>query len=465
MPLPSCPIDEPTLAEYALGPGRSRLDPATDDRVVAHLAGCQSCREDYASYLQIAHQPLAPDAFTAYADAHGIKIDPDLDTSARNVLTRAEAGLRRYRKNRERLLLKRVAAVAVVAALVGAVVAFGAYKRYFTPTPSRPTLSMTGGNTTFPPDFPGTDVTFAATSSDDAAAAEWSGFKQRADAANPAEALELLARKREELVRAPETVADAWLPRLVSLHEQLIFRTTGTPVAGEALLSLSRVYGSGGFPAEGRDAFRRYADFRGEAARQTALAQNEPPAEAARAAQRARASAYYDEALRCYEQKDFTASLNLCEQLAGRYPSSIKAYEGQIIAARCHLANRQPDGAIACYQRIVAHCPDQRFARAAAETVMKFLAEAGRGDEAIRECRRLRERFTDDEFRQAALFMEGRLLKEKGGEHYPEAIALLQDARKIRPDSPCARQAEVWIKTLRDEMFKQLLPADPEGKG
>ena len=52
MPLATCPIDEPTLAEYALGPGRSRLDPATDDRVTAHLVVCQSCREDYAAYLQ-----------------------------------------------------------------------------------------------------------------------------------------------------------------------------------------------------------------------------------------------------------------------------------------------------------------------------------------------------------------------------------------------------------------------------
>jgi len=460
MPLETCPINEATLAEYALGPGRSRLDEAATQKVIAHLAVCRACQQAYAAYMEDAQAPRN------FRHSDGRLAEDWIQDSSRNVKTRLNAYLAagardQARREVERRWRRRVPTMVAVSVIAGAIITFGAYKRLMPAT-----ISNVNGNSITLASLPLPPVEYVLEPAGPAAVAvadiapATAELKRAVDAAPPEQALALLEQQRATLTRASAAEADAWQPRLTAMHEQIALRAAHGPAEGAAWLALARAYWDGGYPHESLDAFQRHADFLGEQARREA--KGESPAAAA---QQTKAAAYHDEALRYYEARDYVAALRLCEQLLGKYPTSVKAYEGQIIAARCHIANRQPSGAVACYRRIVEHCPDERFARAAAEMALKFLAEAGRGDEAIMQCQELRERFADDEFRAFTLFTEGRLLKDKGSDHFPEAIVLLREAGRIRPDTPQARQAGEWVKELQDKMFRQLLPDVPAGQG
>ena len=55
MPLATCPVDEKTLAEYSLGPGRTRLSAEERGRVAGHVDVCGQCRRDLLLYAERAH--------------------------------------------------------------------------------------------------------------------------------------------------------------------------------------------------------------------------------------------------------------------------------------------------------------------------------------------------------------------------------------------------------------------------
>ncbi len=276
-------------------------------------------------------------------------------------------------------------------------------------------------------------------------------------AETPEAALTLLDKQQALALKAPSKESDAWLRSLVNLYEQMPFRAKGTPAEGPALLALSRAYQLSGNQWEWLEAFQNYADFLGDAARQEQLVEDAPPAEAQAAAQRAKAAAYFDEAKRLYESKDASASVALCDRLLAKYPSSAKAYEGQVIAARCYVDLRQPEAAVECYRRIVKQCPDELFAREAAKATIRLLSDWRKTDEAIAESRQARVRFNDDGFRLYALTREAELLKGKGQKHYPEAVKALREIVQIQPDSLYAKQAENWIRAMNRQVATDVM--------
>jgi len=253
--------------------------------------------------------------------------------------------------------------------------------------------------------------------------------------------------------------AYAW-PWLARMHEDLTQRAKGTPEEGPAWLALSRTYRQAGWPRASVDAFDRYIDAVGEAARAKAVEAGKSPAEIALAEQTAKADAYHAEVLAARGERDHAAALELAGRMLVKYPTSARAYEGQLVAARIYLANRQPDEVIACYRTILDHCPDATYARQAGMSYIRLLQRAKRADEAIEACQTLRERFVDDEFRQFAMLREGELLRDKGQRHYPRALALFRTLCDIQPDSPYAKQAEQGIRQLTRNVMFDMMKSD-----
>lgn len=468
MPLKSCPIDEATLAEFALGEGRSRLDACASKQVVEHLAACEVCRKDYAAYVAEANKPVLPESMI---DPEGKPYEPWIADSSRNVKTRFMAGMTERSREKAKLELGgRWRGRAIIAASVAAVV--GAAAVFFFRTPE---------NRAFPPSVP---VPSAATSpqKNEAVAAPGETVSTKPatrdsvlpevqqqiaelqlhvnGTESPEAALSLLGERQAQALKSPGNESGALLRWLPALYIGISERAKGTSTEGPALLALSRTYQLAGYQKEWLATFHNYAEFRGEIVRQAELERDVPSASAQAAAQRAKATAYFDEALRFYEAKDSTACLALCDRLLSKYPSSAKAYEGQIVAARCHVDNRQPEAAVECYRRIMKQCPDELFAREAAKATIRLLAGWRKTDAAIAECRQTRERFNDDDFRLYALTREAELLKSKGQSSYPEAVKVLRELIQIQPGSMYARQADSWIKAMNRQMTSGIL-GDP----
>lgn len=458
MPLKSCPVDEKTLAEYALGPERSRLAPDERLHVERHLPECETCRRDLADYRACAAVPV-PDA--------GRDLDPALVASTQNLMTRFHAQMldrandhaRRELSSRWRGRTALGAALCLLAA--GACFhLFGAVRPPVRPSSPPVTRPMESTPTGLVPDLPAAPANAAlatALSEPDRQARE----RAKADMEKVAEqvrglelgaALALLDEARESAQRETPEYAATALTELAALQEDFWKKARDGAFEGPALLSLSRTCLAAGDRPAWMAALSRYAAWRGRQAYGTAIDGNDQadaPALARKAERRAEASVYFDEALYQYRAKDAAAALQLCDRLFAQYADTAKAYEGQAIAARCYIANKQPSGAVAAYLRIVDHCPDEPFARASAKTYLQMLSSLNRLDEAAAESRRLAERFPDDDFRGFALLVAGEALIAKGERHYPEAVRNLREAQGIKSDSDYAVRAAKLLQSLQ----------------
>ena len=157
-----------------------------------------------------------------------------------------------------------------------------------------------------------------------------------------------------------------------------------------------------------------------------------------------------------YQEGDCAASLRLSDRLFALYPLSARAWEGQMVAARCYLANQQAEEAINAYRRIAYHAPNGEFAQTAGETLLKMTVMTRDIDLVTKEARTLRERFTGETVERFTLMEEAKALQGGGESYYPKAIAMLRNVQERWPDSPEAKSA---VESVR-EMRTSVIPPD-----
>ena len=477
MPLATCPITEVELAEFALGAGRGRLDAATFDKVAAHVAVCRDCRRDYADYLEKAEFRFTP---SGQVDAAGNPYSREHLDATRNVITRFQASLTVRAAERTRALMarrwRRRLALATTAA-AGAAVVFLSFRGVFGVSGGdsaslskgavahAPNPSIVDSRSSPPPLRPSRAFVEAEDAESramtQALADRMAALETELETEPMADALTRLAKERERVQSGTAAEAEYAWAWLVRMHENLVARAKGTPEEGPMRLALSRTLLQAGWLRESADAFDRHIAVVGETARTAAREAGRSPAEIALGEQVAKADAYYAEVRRLYEAHDHAAALELARRLLIKYPTSAKAYEGQVIAARCFIANQQPAEAVSCYRRIVEGSPDERFARETAKSLILMLSASKRHDETAEACRAYRKRFTDDDFRMFALLEEGGALREKGARHYPAALSAWREVRAIGPDSSYAETAAAWTTVLRRRSLSDVMNFSP----
>jgi tetratricopeptide (TPR) repeat protein len=281
-------------------------------------------------------------------------------------------------------------------------------------------------------------------------------LRERVAAANTPEALSILVSTREALKSETPGYMSAFMPELINQQDQFLFRAEGTQVEADYRLELSRLHLMAGRRAQWLRSFDAYVQTVGAEAGQVAATQNVSDLDKRRQVYRAKATAYLEEAKRLHLEGDHTASLRLTDWLFTLYPSSMRAYEGQMVAARCYLANQQPEEAIEAYRRIAYKAPNAEFAQEAGKTLLKMTALMRDVDLVASEARTLRERFAGEAFERFSFMEEAKALQAGGETYYPRAIAAFRNIQNRWPDSP---EAELAVESIR-EMRTSVIPLD-----
>jgi tetratricopeptide (TPR) repeat protein len=446
-----CPTEK-DLAECALGKGRSRLSPEDMDRVEIHLVGCPKCRASYIEYYRLANEPII-----ITPPPEGEEEVPGAETMFSNIYTRFRAHCKEtnfpFQMERKWKRLQRRGQYAFAASAAVCLLTLLVFPRRETPLapPDEPTVTVVRVDA--PEVADGTPEAFLPLESPTRAA--WA--ERVKTAATPEEALAALEGWREELGTLPR-LPERDLLDAITLAEQLVWRARNTDLEPQVYLYVARRQLELGNKNPWLQAVHSYALRAGDLARRASLGQGEPRPVTDQRGRRAEAAAYYDETLRLYETRDYTHAIQLAERLQKLYPDEAKAYEGQVVAARSCIRNKQPSGALEAYATVARHCPNELFAQDAARALVDLTEVAGQREEAIVLIREMRRRFPENDFQIHALLREGELLSGRGATFYPESIAVLQEVVRRAPDSDSARAANQLLRRLRNAMLDRLAP-------